>query len=72
LREGDIGAELGALQQTLANVTLGSYPFFLSPEDYGVALVARSSDEAVLTGAVDALAALVRAAGFEPVIDPDD
>jgi len=71
LREGDIGEPLGALQQSLPNVSLGSYPFFRTPEDYGVALVARSSDEKVLASAVDALANLVRAAGVEPDIDPD-
>ena len=70
VREGDIGGPLGALQDALQNVTLGSYPYFRAPGDFGVVLVARSSDEAVLAAAADALVALLRAAGGEPEMDP--
>jgi molybdenum cofactor synthesis domain-containing protein len=70
IREGDIGGPLGALQDALMNVTLGSYPYFRGPEDHGVVLVARSSDEAVLAAAADGLAAIIRAAGAEPELDP--
>jgi molybdenum cofactor synthesis domain-containing protein len=66
VREGDIGGPLGALQAALQGVTLGSYPYFRGPEDYGVVLVARSADERVLAMAAEGLAAVLRAAGGEP------
>ena len=71
VREGDIGGPLGALQDALQNVALGSYPYFRGPEDFGVVLVARSTDLAVLDAAVEALTALMRAAGGEPEVDPE-
>jgi molybdenum cofactor synthesis domain-containing protein len=69
VREGDIGGPLEALQQALQGVTLGSYPYFRGPEDYGVVLVARSADEAVLAAAAEGLAAVLRAAGGTPVAE---
>jgi molybdenum cofactor synthesis domain-containing protein len=70
IREGDIGGPLGALQEALQNVALGSYPYFRGAGEHGVVLVARSSDEGVLAAAVEAMAAVIRAAGGEPEIDP--
>jgi molybdopterin-biosynthesis enzyme MoeA-like protein len=70
VREGDIGGPLTALQAALFNVSLGSYPYFRAPDDLGVVLVARSSDEELLASTVEALAALIRAAGGAPEIDP--
>jgi molybdopterin-biosynthesis enzyme MoeA-like protein len=70
VREGDIGGPLTALQEALKGVTLGSYPYFRGPKEHGVVLVARSADEAVLAAAVEAMAAILRAAGGEPEIDP--
>jgi molybdenum cofactor synthesis domain-containing protein len=72
VREGDIGGPLGALQEALQHVTLGSYPYFRGPGDHGVVLVARSSEEGVLAAAVEAMAAIIRAVGGEPEIDPKD
>jgi molybdenum cofactor synthesis domain-containing protein len=72
VKEGDIGAPLGALQQALQGVALGSYPFFRTGEDFGVVLVARSADEHVLGAAVDAMSAILCAAGGEPEIDPKE
>jgi molybdenum cofactor synthesis domain-containing protein len=72
VKEGDIGAPLAALQGALQGVSLGSYPFFRTGEDFGVVLVARSADEPVLAAAADAMAAILRAAGAEPEIDPKD
>jgi molybdenum cofactor synthesis domain-containing protein len=66
LREGDIAAALGALEEAAGGaVTFGSYPWF-SPEGYGAHLVARSADAAALAKAGEDLAALIRARGVEP------
>ncbi|MGD2133568.1 MAG: molybdopterin-binding protein [Maricaulaceae bacterium] len=72
VREGEIGGPLEALQNALQNVALGSYPFFRMPAEFGVTLVARSTDETVLDAAVEALVGLVRAAGGEPEVDPEE
>lgn len=57
LREGDIGAALGALQARFPEVALGSYPWF-DADGYGVNLVARSANLAQLEEAAAALEAL--------------
>ncbi|MDJ0922760.1 MAG: molybdopterin-binding protein [Henriciella sp.] len=66
LREGDLATALGALEADFESVSLGSYPWFRSVTDHGVALVARSADIAALGRAGDALEALVAAQGVEP------
>lgn len=52
VREGDIAVALGALQDDMPGVSLGSYPWFEDDGQgglrRGVALVARSTDEALL------------------------
>jgi molybdenum cofactor synthesis domain-containing protein len=66
LREGDIAAGLGALEQAaLGAVTFGSYPWF-GPEGFGAHLVARSADAAALAKAGEELKTLIRARGVEP------
>ena len=66
LREGDIAAGLGALEQAaLGAVTFGSYPWF-GPEGFGAHLVARSADAAALAKAGEDLKTLIRARGVEP------
>ena len=66
LREGDLAEALGTLEESFETVSLGSYPWFRSVTDHGVALVARSADAAGLALAGDHLEALVRAQGVEP------
>ena len=66
LREGDIAEALGALALEYDEVSLGSYPWFRSLQDNGVALVARSADTEALAVISTALEDLVRASGAEP------
>ncbi len=66
LREGDIGGDLATLQAGFDDVSLGSYPFFRGPDDFGVVLVARSADAGRLAVAAEALAALIRDVGGDP------
>lgn len=63
LREGDIAKQLGALDKATEGVSFGSYPWFRSTTDHGVALVARSSDAAKLKRAADDLVKLVGSTG---------
>lgn len=66
LREGDIAEALGDLAAQYDTISLGSYPWFNSLQDNGVALVARSTDRAALEQAGDALETLVRTLGVQP------
>lgn len=67
LREGDIAAALGALEEAAGGaVTFGSYPWFSPPDSFGAHLVARSSDAAALAKAGDDLALLIQSRGVEP------
>lgn len=63
LREGDLAAALGALEQEMAGVSFGSYPWFSPVEGYGVHLVARCDDESLLAKAAAALLALAASLG---------
>ena len=64
--EGTIAAGLAALQKQYPEIPLGSYPFSKEGK-FGTALVARGNDEAKLAEVKEALAAMIRAAGGEPV-----
>ncbi|MEM7329722.1 MAG: molybdopterin-binding protein [Pseudomonadota bacterium] len=66
LREGDIAEALGALAETHRNISLGSYPWFQSLSDHGVALIARGTDESILAQVRQDLDELVRGQGLEP------
>ena len=66
LREGDIAEGLGALAREMDGASLGSYPWFRSPTDHGVALVARSGDDAQLAEVRSRMEDLIRAAGKSP------
>ncbi len=68
LREGDIAEALSELDAAHEAVSFGSYPWYLSPEDSGVSLVARGTDRAALDTARDALSELVRAQGRVPEV----
>ncbi len=68
LREGDVAEALGALAATYDALSLGSYPWFRSLNDSGVALIARGTDDALLAEVSDKLIELVRAQGIEPEI----
>ncbi|MEM6651348.1 MAG: molybdopterin-binding protein [Pseudomonadota bacterium] len=68
LREGDLAEALAQLSQAYDNVSLGSYPWFRTVKDHGVALIARGTDLTQLHDVKHALAELVRAQGVEPEI----
>lgn len=67
LREGDLAERLGALVGEFEDVNIGSYPWFRSINDHGVALVARGRDSERLADVADLLEALVRSLDGEPV-----
>lgn len=66
LREGDVAEALSALAEAHPNVSLGSYPWFQTLHDHGVALIARGTDENELESIRIDLDALVRGQGVEP------
>lgn len=69
LREGDLAEPLGAIAKAHPGVSIGSYPWYLSMGDTGVALVARSTDMPALEAVRAELEALIRSLGAEPVAD---
>ncbi len=66
LREGDMAEALGELAKTFESLSLGSYPWFRTVNDHGVALVARGTDLAALSKAGDALEKLILEQGVSP------
>ena len=66
LLEGAIAEALSAIQADFPMLDLGSYPYYRAGGN-GVALVAKGTDEAALDRAAEAIAALIRADGKEPV-----
>lgn len=66
LREGDVAAELGELAETYSTASIGSYPWFRSLNDNGVALIARGTDRDDLEAIRGALIELVRKQGVDP------
>ena len=66
LREGDLAEALSELPAQFEGIRIGSYPWFRTVNDHGVALIARGTDEKKLGEVRDALEALVRAQGVEP------
>lgn len=68
LREGDVAEALGQLSDQYEGVSIGSYPWFKTVNDHGVALIARGTDEAQLAKIQNALVALIKGQGIEPEI----
>lgn len=68
LREGDLAVKLGEIAKEFPSVGIGSYPWYGSIEDHGVALVARSTDKAALAEVCTRLEALARSLGAEPEV----
>lgn len=66
LREGDVAEALAALAAKYDTLSLGSYPWFRSVNDHGVALIARGTEDETLQQAAAELATLIRAQGIEP------
>ena len=61
--ESEVASPLAALQETYADVQMGSYPFFEHGR-YGAYLVLRSPDEARLDEALEALWRVIAEHGF--------
>lgn len=68
LREGDLAEALGQLSDEYEGVSIGSYPWFKTVNDHGVALIARGTDDAQLAEVQRALVVLVKDQGVEPEI----
>ncbi len=66
LQESDIAEALGTLESEYEGVSLGSYPWFNSLEDRGVALVASGTDADRLAGIEQKLCALIETQGAVP------
>ena len=66
VREGDIAAELSAIQDRYPNVSIGSYPF-MRDNKLGTSIVARATDKAAIAAALHEVAELMRAKGATPV-----
>jgi molybdenum cofactor synthesis domain-containing protein len=64
LKEGDIAAELGAIQKEFPEVGIGSYPHMYQTPS--LSLVLRSSDEKQLEAAAGQVATMIRAHGEDP------
>ncbi len=64
LPESKIADQLREIQSALKGVSLGSYP--IDGDVKGVTVVARSENAATASAAIDAVAAVMRALGFDP------
>jgi molybdenum cofactor synthesis domain-containing protein len=69
--EGGIAGPLAGIQQLHPDVDMGSYPFVRGGR-IGTCLVLRSTDAALLEAAAEAVRAMIRAHGIEPVDDASD
>lgn len=68
LREGDIAVKLGEIDAAAPLVSVGSYPWYLTAENHGVSLVARSIDPAALSAVRQQLVELTESLGVKPEI----
>ena len=66
LKEGDLAAPLGDLQDRYETVSIGSYPFFRN-DRLGVSIVLRSADEAPLDAATEEMREIMLDLGGEPM-----
>ncbi|HEV2672992.1 MAG TPA: competence/damage-inducible protein A [Aliidongia sp.] len=67
LAEGTVARDLGLIQADYPAVEIGSYPFWTGGGGFGVSLVLRSADPAALEHASEAVIAMIRGFGGEPV-----
>ena len=69
MREGDIAKPLADLQAELIELSFGSYPFYGPGDSFGVSLVARGVDEALLASAEARLKGIANASGVEATVE---
>lgn len=67
IKEGDIAAELTAIQEKYPHVSIGSYPFAREGR-FAVSIVARSTDKAAIAAALGEVAALMTSKGAAPTM----
>ena len=67
IKEGDIAAELTAIQERYPHVSIGSYPFARDGR-FTVSIVARSTDKAAIAAALDEVAAMMTSKGSAPIL----
>ena len=67
VREGDIAAELTAIQAKYPTVGIGSYPSMRN-DRFHTSIVARSTDKALIAKVLEDVAALMRTWGVEPTV----
>ncbi|GGF39474.1 molybdenum cofactor biosynthesis protein [Aliidongia dinghuensis] len=67
LAEGTVAHDLGLIQADYPAVEIGSYPFWTGGGGFGVSLVLRSTDPVALAHAGEAVIAMIRGFGGEPV-----
>ena len=68
LREGDFAERLAQLDSDYSEVSFGSYPWFVSVDDSGVSLIARTKNAGLLDAVQESLERLVRDHGKTPTI----
>ncbi len=69
LREGDLAVKLGEIDAAAPQVSVGSYPWYLGPDNNGVSLVARSIDPEALARVRQQLVELAESLGVKPEIE---
>lgn len=67
LREGEIAKSLGEIAKQFQTLSFGSYPWF-SAEGYGVQLVVRGHDKALIAKAIDELLAMIAPYNLTPIL----
>lgn len=66
MREGDVAEMLAALAQKYPDVSIGSYPWFRTVNDHGVALIVRGTDRAQLEAVGAQLSGIIQSQGVTP------
>ena len=66
MREGDVAEMLAALAQKYPDVSIGSYPWFRTVNDHGVALIVRGTDRAQLEAIGAQLSDIIQSQGVTP------
>jgi molybdenum cofactor synthesis domain-containing protein len=65
IKEGDIAAELTAIQERYPHVTIGSYPY-AKAGNFWVSIVARATDKVAIAAALGEVAAVMSSKGAAP------
>lgn len=69
-KEGEIAVPLAEIARSFERLSIGSYPWFNSPEDTGVSIVARGQSTSEIEMALSQVAALITELGLEGEVVP--